>query len=365
MANEPRAYPNEELASIVARAKAMRDADGFELEVRPVPLDDREHVLDPRVFERARAKLTASKEAPAKGGEQPVSGILAFRTAKNKETRTILGSDVVRSEVSLNLGDHDLNVHVFTPADHVAPSALLIFNHGGGFAAGNIGQYENDIRYICETTGCVAIYPEYRLAPETMFPGGLEDCLAAYDWAVEHAEDLGIDATKIAIAGDSAGGSLSNAVVLLRGQQGRIKLLVEMYPLVDAGPVPSEWSYDLYPMLEGQEPEATSRVDRIRTVNDEVATLYVSGDEGMLSDPRISALYAEDVNMFPRTLVVSSEFDYLRYQDELFAKKLWQAGVDVRAIRYGGCDHGFFETCGVMPQAEDLCQIISEEMARM
>ena len=262
----------------------------------------------------------------------------------------------------MNLGDRGIPLHVFAPRTRVDPAPLLIFYHGGGFAAGNIGQYENDLRYICDMTGCVAIYPEYRLAPETMFPGGLDDCLGTYDWAVKHAADLGIDPTRIAVAGDSAGGSLSNAVVLERGEEGRIKLLVLIYPLVDGGPEPDEWSYKLYPSLEEQRAEAMSRVDRIRLMNGDLPGIYTNGDLDLIRNPLISALYADDVSMFPRTLVVSSEFDYLRYQDELFAKKLLDAGVDVRAIRYGGCDHGFFETCGVMPQAEDLCRIISEEI---
>lgn len=382
MGAESRAYPIEELESIASRASVMSDEDGFELEVHPVPGDDREHVLDPRVYERARAKLAAAKEAReagesgADGGEyaashpdetaaQSGSSIIAFRSAPNKETRTIKGEGVNKGEVRLDLGDHKLVVHVFVPQGHKSGSQLLIYNHGGGFASGNLGQYENDLRYICEAAGCVCLYPEYRLAPETPFPGGLNDCLAVYDWAVAHADELGVDSGRIAVAGDSAGGSLSNAVVQLRGKEGRIKLLVEMYPLVDAGPVPSEWSHDLYPAAEGQEAEAMSRVDRIRLTVDELPAIYTEGDWSKLADPLISAMNAEDVSMFPRTLVVSSEFDYLRWQDELFAKKLHRGGVDVRAIRYGGCDHGFFETCGIMPQAEDLCLVIADEMARM
>lgn len=84
-----------------------------------------------------------------------------------------------------------------------------------------------------------------------------------------------------------------------------------------------------------------------------------------MTDPLISAAYCDDLSVFPRTVVVSSEFDFLRYQDEKFAKQLADAGVDVRAIRYLGCDHGFFEACGVMPQAEDLCRIMAKEIAAL
>lgn len=368
MGVDGRKYPESEVADIVERARTIRADNGLELEMRPVPGDTREHVLDPRVYARAHAKLAASRgeqKMTGDSGSSDIDGVIAFRTAPNKETHVVRGADVVKRTMTVVLGEHEVEVHVFTPSGHEPSSQLLIFYHGGGFVAGNIGQYENDLRYICDVAGCVAIYPEYRLAPETAFPGGLEDCLGVYDWAVEHAAELGVDPQRIAIAGDSAGGSLSNAVVLQRGREGRIKLLVEMYPLVDGGPVPDEWSHELYPALGGQEPEASSRVDRILLMNDDLSRNYTGGNAGLLKDERVSALYADDVSMFPRTLVVSSEFDYLRYQDELFAKKLHDAGVDVRAIRYGGCDHGFFETCGVMPQAEDLCLVISEEIEKI
>ena len=230
---------------------------------------------------------------------------------------------------------------------------------------GNIGQYENCLRDIVERTGCVAIYPEYRLSPETMFPGGVEDCVKTLDWLVDHAGELGVDATRIAVAGDSAGGSLTNAVVLEGSHADRIKAVVELYPLVDGGPIPDEWSYDLYEVVDEQRPEALSRVDRIRLANNDLPPMYVNGDADKMLDPLISALLADDVSVFPRTVIISSEFDFLRYQDELFAKKLQDAGVDVTAIRYCGCDHGFFEAYGVMPQAEDVCRIISEEIAKI
>lgn len=124
-------------------------------------------------------------------------------------------------------------------------------------------------------------------------------------------------------------------------------------------------AYDLYEIVDEQRAEALSRVDRIRLANDDLPPMYVNGDMDKMLDPLISALFAEDVSVYPRTVIITSEFDYLRYQGELFAKKLQDAGVDVTAIRYCGCDHGFFEAYGVMPQAEDVCRIISEEIAKI
>ena len=353
-----RTYDPAEVEDIAARAHVMELENGLRLEVRPVPFATEEHMLDPRVYARTHARIVA-------GGGAGDSDVISFRARPNKETHAIEGGGVSKRVVIMDCGDRGIPLHVFEPERRQENAPVLLFIHGGGFMVGNIGQYENALRLIAKQSGCVAVYPEYRLAPETMFPGGLEDCLATYDWLVDHAGELGIDASRMAVAGDSAGGSLSNAVVLEKGEEGRIKLLVVVYPLVDAAPVPAEWSYDLYPTLEGQEREAMSRVDRIKASIDDLAPIYCHGDAEKLLDPLVSAAYADDVSMFPRTLVVSSEFDYLRYQNELFAKKLQDAGVDVRAIRYGGCDHGFLETCGVMPQVEDLCNVMVEELGKI
>lgn len=198
-----------------------------------------------------------------------------------------------------------------------------------------------------------------------MFPGGVEDCVKTLDWLVEHADELGVDATRVAVAGDSAGGSLTNAVVLDGSHADRIQLVAELYPLVDGGPVPEEWSYDLYEIVNDQRAEALSRVDRIRNANDDLPMMYTNGNAGGDARPEGVCPVRGGRERVPRTVIISSEYDYLRYQDELFAKRLQDAGVDVTAIRYRGCDHGFFEMYGVMPQAEDVCRVISEELAKI
>jgi acetyl esterase/lipase len=151
----------------------------------------------------------------------------------------------------------------------------------------------------------------------------------------------------------------------MQAEKGCIKLVIEMYPLIDAGPVPDAWSYDLYPVLESQRDEAMSRVSRFLAPSDSLAETYTRGNRSTLLDPLISVIYCDDLSVFPRTVVVTADYDYLRYQGELFAKRLFDSGVSVRAIRYAGCDHGFFETCGVMPQVEDLCHIFAEELGKL
>ncbi len=352
-----RTYDEDLPASIAAGARVEK-IDGLNVELRPVPDDSRAHALDPRVA--ALFELRKSGKFPTPKG----SDLISMRTRPNKESHQIDSGAVSEKVLLMDLGDRKIHLFVFEPKDHEGALPVLAYFHGGGFTVGNIGQFRNALRYLAERAHCVVVYPEYRLAPESLFPAQQLDCNDAVNWVCEHADELGVDPGRVAVAGDSAGGSLCNAVTILQG--GRVRLVVEMYPLVDGGPVPKEWSLDLYPHLAEQEEAAVSRTLRIRNASDGLAaTIVPTGQENLVYDPLISAKYYGNLASFPRTLVVCSEFDYLRYQNERFAKQLQDAGVSVRAIRYLGCDHGFFETCGVMPQVEDLCNVMAGEIAAL
>ncbi|WP_291288195.1 alpha/beta hydrolase [Enorma sp.] len=365
MAKDGRTYDASFADIIAAGTRIVVLDDGTELELRPMPDEEREHALDPRVYELTQKRLSGAFVTPAGVDFE------AMRKRPNKENHDIDDGNVTETVETMRLtgrdGDdlRDIELYVFTPEGLAEPAPVVAFYHGGGFTVGNIGMYRPALRYLAEQAGCVVVFPDYRLAPEHPFPAGLNDCDETLDYLVEHAERLGIDMSRLAVAGDSAGGSLANGVVQLRAGSGLVKLVMEMYPAVDSGPVPPEWSYDMYPWLPEQAVEAKSRVDRIKASVDDLSAVYTAGDAQKMLDPLISAAYCEDLSVFPRTVVVSSEFDYLRYQNEKFAQQLRAAGVEVRAIRYLGCDHGFFEACGVMSQAEDLCRVMAAEVRKL
>ncbi len=350
-----RKYERTLVDRIEAGVKVIEEG-GLPIECRPVPDDNRAHALDPRVVELFRRRK--SGEFPTPRG----SDIMSMRSRPNKESRQIDSGQISERVVQMDFHDRSLQLFLFEPNDYQSGKPALVYLHGGGFTVGNIGQFRNALRLLADVSGCIVAYPEYRLAPETPFPGAVFDCNDTVEWLASHADVLGIDSSKIALAGDSAGGSLANAVTIMQRDTGRIKLVIEMYPLVDAGPVPSEWSHDMYPCLPEQREAAMSRTDRIKNASQELPGLYYQGRTALGYDPLISATYYARLCEFPRTVVVASEFDFLRYQDEAFAKKLSEEGVSVRCIRYLGCDHGFFETCGVMPQVEDLVNVMADEL---
>ncbi len=341
---------------IAERAKVVEE-DGLAIESRPVPDDDRENVVDPRVLALTLKKLSGEVAII------PMNDVVTMRGRLNKPTYPIISTKVEHRVELMEFPDRWIPLHVWTPENHEAGTPVLCYFHGGGWTFGQVAAYENAMAYLAEVSGCVVTYTEYRLAPENPFPKPLLDCSATVDWVVAHADELGIDPDKVAVMGDSAGGSLANGVVQMQASRNPIKLDVCLYGFVCGDPVPEDFTYDWFPVIEEQKAAAKNRVDRIKDSID-AGNMY-GLHEDIYQDPLVGAMAAKDVSMFPRTLVVYGGYDYLRIDSQRFARKLADGGVDVRTIRYEGCDHGWFESCGEMPQAEDLCRVVAEELRKL
>ncbi|MCH4054257.1 MAG: alpha/beta hydrolase [Atopobiaceae bacterium] len=349
---------DEGLVGRIEKGVRHIDVDGLDVELRPIPDDDREHVLDPRVLELTLKKLHGAVTVVA------MDDVIAMRSRPNKETHPIDDGHVTETRQIMYLEGRGIPLHLFRPDGLEGLAPVFLFIHGGGFSSGIIAGYVNAMRYLAQECGAVVAYPEYRLAPECPFPAAVDDCVDTLRWLGAHAEELGLDMVRLGIGGDSAGGSLTNAVVQVLQAEIPAKLVVDIYPVLDCNPDTrlTGFSYDKYPVIDEQREAAKMRVDRIK--DSKVEPLYTLNDVSKLSGPLISAAYASDdvLRGFPRFVMVDSEYDYLRIQDEAFAKRMSGLGVDVRCIRYAGCDHGWLESTGVMPQGEDLCRVIAQEM---
>ncbi len=225
------------------------------------------------------------------------------------------------------------------------PHPLLVFYHGGGFVLGDLDSHDGLCRSLCVHGGVDVLAVDYRLAPEHPFPAGVDDARAAFEWAQANAADLGSDPTRIAVAGDSAGGNL--AAVTAREMAKSLapppiaQLLI--YPTID-------WTLK-HPShgLFGNGFLLTS------DLMDWFGIQYVGqtrGDES-LDDPRLSPLKAEDVIGLPPAVVVTAGFDPLRDEGEAYAAKLKAAGNEVVLRRFPSMIHGFASMSGVSPGARD------------
>jgi len=349
---------DSKLVGAIGDGMRVEIVDGLDVEMYPVPDDPRPHALDPRVFDLYQRRKRGEFPTP-KGND-----LMAMRTRPNKENHSVVDG-VEHDVLTMDFGDRSIHLHVFRAADNVDANApVLVYVHGGGFSVGNVDMYLPALELIAKESGAAVVYPEYRLAPEAPFPAAVEDVVETVKWVVAHAGELGVDASRLAVAGDSAGGSLCNAAVILLGKD-VIRLNVLLYAAVDAGGTSTPWSLDLYDWLPEQQEAAQSRILRIAGSIDALADMYTRGYKSLLLDPLVSALYYPRLEEFPRTIVLGSEFDFLRVQDEEFARRLARKGVPVRCIRALGCDHGFFEQFGVIPMAEATALMIADEVARL
>jgi acetyl esterase len=234
-----------------------------------------------------------------------------------------------------------LGLRVYTPPD-TGPFPLLVFFHGGGFVIGDLDTHDPLCRNLCAGAGCVVASVDYRLAPEHRFPAAHDDCLAATRWCAEHAAEIGADPSRIAVAGDSAGGHLAAVTALRARGEGGPRLVGQLlvYPNTDLGP-PTTASFVEY--AEGYGLTAK-----------DVPWFFgrYLADPTEARHPHASPLRVSDLSGLPPALVVTAECDVVRDDGERYGERLREAGVPTTVSRYEGVIHGFFTLAGLVDKAD-------------
>ena len=176
------------------------------------------------------------------------------------------------------------------------------------------------------------VFVNYTRSPEAKYPVSLEQAYAATKWVAENGQSINVDPTRLAVAGDSAGGNLAAAVTLLAKERGgpNIKFQLLCYPPTDA-------SFDTPSYMEYQDGFALTR-EGLKWYWDNYTTDSTNRKEPTLSPLRASI---EQLKGLPPALIINAEFDPLRDEGEAYAHKLMEAGVVVSAVRYHGTIHGF------------------------
>ena len=227
---------------------------------------------------------------------------------------------------------------------------IVVWYHGGGWVIGDLETADRTCRKLAAAAGALVISIDYALAPERPFPAGPDECWAALRWIVDHADELGGDASRVAIGGDSAGGNMAAVTAIRARDEGltlRHQLLV--YPATDC----TMTSTSYVDNAEGYLLTADSM--------DWFIGHYLSGG-AEAKDPRVSPLYADDVRGVAPALVITAEFDPLRDEGEAYAEKLKEAGVDVAVQRFDGQIHGFFGLGSIIPAANDAVALAVDHL---
>jgi acetyl esterase len=226
----------------------------------------------------------------------------------------------------------EVTVRILRPAGVTGPLPVLIYTHGAGWVFGDANTHDRLVRELTVRANAATVFVEYDRSPEARYPVAIEQVYATLEWVATHGGEHGLDATRIAVAGDSVGGNMTAALTILAKQRSGPAIAAQLlfYPVTDAS-----FDTDSYHQFaEGY----FLRRDGMQWFWDQYTT-----DEADRAQITASPLRAttEDLAGLPKALVIVAEADVLRDEGEAYAAKLRTAGVEVTAVRYQGIIHDF------------------------
>lgn len=239
------------------------------------------------------------------------------------------------------------------PATNGAPLLpVLVFFHGGGWVIGDLDTHDTLCRQLANASGCVVIATDYRLAPENPFPAGFEDCVAAVEWVRRNALSLGVDANRMAVGGDSAGGNLAAAVAISQRDAGlSLAYQLLIYPATDQ---------------RGGTPSHVSNGQGYLLTNDTMAYYrnHYASDPTDHLDWRASPLVHPDLSDLPPGLVLTAGYDPLRDEGLYYAQRLSDSGSATTYVCFDRQIHGFILMGKVIDEANSAVAFCAGELRR-
>ncbi|WP_257297942.1 alpha/beta hydrolase [Haloarchaeobius sp. FL176] len=285
----------------------------------------------PHEMSPQQARATMDPLFARAAGEEPVDAV---------EDRTIPGPG------------GDIPVRIYRPESE-GPHPTVVFFHGGGFVIGNLDTHDAVCRALTNEAEAVVVSVDYRLAPEHPFPAAVADAHAATEWASDHLDELGGNGF-LAVAGDSAGGTLTAVTCLLARDRGPdIDHQCLVYPATAADADP-----ETFPSRE-----ANAEGYFLETADMEWFFEQYIADEFDAYNPLAFPLQARDLSGVPPALVITAGFDPLRDEGRAYAERLEAAGVDTTYREFEGMVHGFISMLG--DPGVDTARAGIEEIARV
>ncbi len=263
---------------------------------------------------------------------------------------TIPASKVDTSGVTIPVSGGSIHARVYTPRDSVGPLPVIVYYQGGGWVIANLDVYDSSARALAEKTGAVVVSVQYRKGPEFKFPTAHNDAFAAYKWVLQNGASLQVDTSRIAVAGESAGGNLAcNVAIMARDNGVKLPLhQVLVYPVTNN---------DLNATSVNQYANA-------KPLNKNMLPwffLHYLNNTSESSDPRIKLISANLAGL-PSTTIINAEIDPLRDDGAALESALKAAGVNVTRKLYDGVTHEFFGANIVIPEAEDAQNVAASAL---
>jgi acetyl esterase len=250
----------------------------------------------------------------------------------NVQSAPIEKPDVDDAWVTVPLEVGDVQLRIVKPTNVAGPLPVVVYLHGGGWVIGNSGSHDRLVRELAVNVNAAVAFVEYTLAPEAKYPVQIEQSYGAARWLIQNGAQEGLDSTRIAVAGDSAGGNMATVLAILAKQRGDVEFVHQAL---------------FYPVLDAAMDTATYREFKDGPYISEKMMSWFWGnylpDPALGSEITASPLRAscEQLQGLPPALVIVDENDVLREEGETYAAKLRQAGVPTACVRYNGIIHDF------------------------
>jgi acetyl esterase/lipase len=311
------------------------------------PVPENQAVLDALKQMGLRPYHTLSPQAAR---QQPsfTDGVMAAMQARGLPTAPPPGT--TERDISIPGPAGNLVAKVVTPTGASGPLPVILYFHGGGWVLADRNVYAPSARGLARGARAIVVSVDYRRAPEAPFPAQHDDALASYRWLLSNAKSIGGDASRIAFAGESAGGNLAVATAM----QAR-----------DAGLPQPRHILSVYP-IAGSDLNTPSYQDSSNAMPLNRALMawffrYVGRQPADLMDPRINLVGANLGGLAPVT-IVAAQIDPLRSEGEMLAQRLNAAGVAVERREWAGTTHEFFGAAPLIPAATEAQQWASERL---
>jgi len=268
---------------------------------------------------------------------------------------TVDYSGIVESEREINTAGFQIRLNIVKPEGTTGLLPVFIYIHGGGWVLGDYPTHRRMVRDLVTGSGAAAVFVNYTPTPDARYPRAIEEIYAATSWVAENGAEIGVDGSRLAIAGNSVGGNMT-AVTCLKAKENngpQIKTAIMMWPIVDADFTTGSyqqfgkdrflttslmsWMYDMY--IEDPEKRKDIYASPLQATTDQLKGL-------------------------PPTLIMVAENDVLRDEGEAFGRKLLEAGVEASTVRYNGVIHdfGLLNGLATLPQTVELFRQASAQL---
>jgi acetyl esterase len=277
----------------------------------------------------AQDYVAAFNQLPDFTTMDPIDVRAILAKAKNVEMELATVSCVKNWDISVSPDDY-IRIRIYIPEGN-GPFPIIIYYHGGGWVLGNLDGADPSCRVLANKTKSVVVSVDYRLAPEFKFPIPAEDSYAALEWVKKNATNINGNASKIIVAGDSAGGNLATVVAMMsRDRKGPdITAQVLIYPVTDL-------SYDTESYFEFAEGYALNR-----NLMKWFGNHYIRNEEDR-TNPYVAPLISGNLHDLPQAFIITAENDVLRDEGIAYAERLMEAEVKVIYKIESGLVHGYF-----------------------